>query len=187
MLITLLILPQSEKRIDDFDAVDDLAVLHVFCEQNAASSLFGGLKDQRIPKRDTVDTMKIDSAEHAIYFGFDYVELCVHRYLTLCQSDVQGEYFRNRSVVLLQNLYRYHAGPQSHVMLNQVGSSRLFGRYFGVVRIHKDVGVKKRPRTPCGKRHFRGHLSRSSYSSSRFHFQSPEFHCPAVLLRNSMS
>jgi hypothetical protein len=63
-----------EKRIDDSNSIDDLAVLHIFGEKHAAPGLLCAAKDQRIPKRDAMEPMQVDGGENIAYFRFRYVE-----------------------------------------------------------------------------------------------------------------
>ena len=47
-----------------FDAVDDLPMLHIFGEQNAAARLAGRTDDQGIPERDLIRPVQINGGEN---------------------------------------------------------------------------------------------------------------------------
>ena len=63
-VIAVLILARNavrlEKRIDDSDTVDHLAMLHVFREHLLATGTPGGMDHQCIPIREFVEAMQID-------------------------------------------------------------------------------------------------------------------------------
>ncbi len=65
-----------EKRIHDPDAVNDLAVLHVFGEHLLATGTPGGMDHQRIPIRDIVEAVHIDCGQNLNKHWLDHVEGC---------------------------------------------------------------------------------------------------------------
>jgi hypothetical protein len=63
------------ERIDNPHAVDDLLVLQIFGEHNAAARLLGHLQYQRIPIRKAVKAVQINGRENVADGGLGNVKL----------------------------------------------------------------------------------------------------------------
>jgi hypothetical protein len=65
-----------DKRINDPDPVDDLAVLHIFGEHLLATGAPGRMDHQRIPIREFVEAVQIDRGQNVTELWLDHVKGC---------------------------------------------------------------------------------------------------------------
>ncbi len=68
-----------------------LAVLHVFGQHNPATALPGGVEHQRVPVRDPVQPVEIDSREDIPDDRLDNLETGIYLYLLPRQSNIQTQ------------------------------------------------------------------------------------------------
>jgi hypothetical protein len=106
--VSLVLKNELEKWIDDPDAIDDLAVLEIFSEKDAAAGLFGAMNNQGVPIGNDAETMKINGGEDVRYRGLYNVEASVDLNLLASQSSVDAEISSGVYEEFLQDLHRHN-------------------------------------------------------------------------------
>ena len=98
-----------DERVDDFDPIHDLAVLHVFRQQHAATGLSGALNYERIPIRESAQLLKINRGENVLDRRFDDRESGIELDLAARHTRVEMQLSCSSVEVLAQDLERNHA------------------------------------------------------------------------------
>jgi len=80
-----------QEWIDDLDAVEFLAVLHVFGQYSAATALPGRVEHQRIPVRDPVQPVEVDCRENIRGDRLDNFEARIGLDLLPSQPGIETE------------------------------------------------------------------------------------------------
>ena len=115
----------SKKWIDDSDAVDRLAVLHVFGQKLAAAGLLCRVNNERIPKRKTVETMQVDGRQDVLGGRLNDMETREHINLMACQPRIEAQFSRRIYEVLLQHLQRNYSALLPLMVQHQLQCTNL--------------------------------------------------------------
>src|SRR5208337_5567711 len=93
-----------EEWIDDLYAVEFLAELHIFRQQDAAAGLPGHAEDEGIPIREAVQAMDVDGCEDVADRRLGDVEARIYLDFLSGKHRVKAEFPRSVHEVLLEHL-----------------------------------------------------------------------------------
>ena len=87
-LILSLSQSDSKKRIHDANTIDNLPMVQVFAQHNAAARLLGGVKYQCIPIGNHVQPVHLDSSKYIVKYWLDQTKCAVNLDFVPCQTGV---------------------------------------------------------------------------------------------------
>lgn len=141
-----------EEWVDDSDAVNDLAVLHIFSEQDLATGLAGCTDDNGIPIRESMIPMKIDGGEYIGHEGGDHIKLREKLDFAARGRGIKIglEPVRDGNKVFLKHLRGNNAGAGAQMFPNQCPCLTIPGWISEIVRVDKNIRIEKRSRAANG-------------------------------------
>ena len=151
-LAGLVELAKLEEGIDDANAVDDLAMLHVFGKHLLATGTFRTLNHQCIPIRKPAKPMEIGCGKNVRQGGFDHVKCREKLDLATSIGGVHAILASDGDKIFLEYLERQHARRRLLVLVEKFQGPLQLGWIRLVVRIDKNVGVEERPQRATSAR-----------------------------------
>lgn len=118
-------------------------MLQILGEENPATCLFCGAKDQSIPEREAVKAVKVDRAEYVSNIDLCDIELCQQFHLAASDLRVNVQLACCRDEVFLKDLERDNSGLFAPMLGNQFDGSLLFRRSILIVGVKNDVRVEE--------------------------------------------
>jgi hypothetical protein len=95
-----------------------------------------------------VQTVQIDCSQHVGYRGFDKVKSRVELDLAARGSWIKVNLSRDCKEVLSKHLKGNHAAAFAPMLQDEIDCFFLLDGIGGILRVHEDIGVQKRPRKP---------------------------------------
>jgi hypothetical protein len=127
----------------DVNAIDLSRLLHVFRENYATASLFGGPQDQGIPERKSVEPVQVDSGQNVGDLGCSDIKLSQQFDFAASDARINVEFASDSDEILLEHLQRHDAGARTPVLSNQVEGASLLRRCSFVVGVDKNIGIEE--------------------------------------------
>jgi hypothetical protein len=133
----------AKKWIYDVNPIDLSRLLHLFRENYATASLFGGPQDQGIPERKPVEPVQVDSGKNVRDLGCSDIELSQQFDFAASDTRINGEFARDGDEILLEHLQRDDAGARTPVLSNQVEGASFLRRCSFIVGVDKNIGIEE--------------------------------------------
>jgi len=151
------------QKVDDLDADDRLAVIHVFAENLFGSSLFGRGDNERVPKGNPGQLCDLRSADDGLNGGglVNPGSIGFHDFPCCRAREGCRKLLRHVDIELLQNLGTEQRLTCQSMLRQYLARSTLFGWCTSVEQVHQNVAVEKRLHRSC--------------SSSRVQVRRPRF------------
>jgi hypothetical protein len=127
----------------DVNAIDLSRFLHVFRENYATASLFGGAQDQGIPERKPVEPMQVDSSQNVGDLGCSDIKLSQQFDFAASDTRINVEFASDSDEILLEHLQRHDPGARTPVLSNKVEGASLLRRCSFVVGVDKNIGIEE--------------------------------------------
>jgi hypothetical protein len=127
----------------DVKAIDLSRFLHVFRENYATASLFGGPQDQGIPEPKPVEPVQVDSGQNVGDLGCSDIKLSQQFDFAASDARINVEFASDSDEILLEHLQRHDAGARTPVLSNQVEGASLLRRCSFVVGVDKNIGIEE--------------------------------------------